>query len=424
MSSSDGAARVLQVVQPEDGGVAEHVLQLSLGLRRRGFDVEVAASPGNVACSALARAGIPVHALAFSRHPSPADLRVAVSLRRLDAQRQYRLVHAHSSKAGALVRGALPFPGRLIYTPHCPAFCSAMRRPTDRLLYRAVEQALVPRTAAFVAVSRWEASRLARGLLRAERRVHIIPHGVPACEHREADAGIRAFKGHASLVGLISALRPGKDVFTLLRAMESIAGQGGPPIRLAIVGNGPLEGAVRAEIARLGLGRRIRHFEFQGPVERWLESLDVFVLPTDWESLPLSVLEAMRCGVPVVATDVGGVGEAVEDGRTGRLVPPRDHAALAAAILDVLGDPRRREAMGRAAREVAQRRFEVERMIDGVASLYGRLLRDEPPTGAPADTAQRHHGLDAKVAPRADRFRAGGRDVSADPRQLDLRLAC
>jgi glycosyltransferase involved in cell wall biosynthesis len=75
-----------------------------------------------------------------------------------------------------------------------------------------------------------------------------------------------------------------------------------------------------------------------------------------------------------VATDVGGVGEAVQDGRTGRLVPPRDAGALAEAILDVLRDPARREAMGQAARNAVERRFSVERMVDDVAALYRVLL--------------------------------------------------
>jgi glycosyltransferase involved in cell wall biosynthesis len=374
MSLPDGRGRVLQLVQPDDGGVAEHVLHLSLGLRRCGFDVEVAASPAFLTGPALAQAGIRVHTLDLRRRPGAYDVSAAVALRRLDAQGRYGLVHAHSSKAGALGRVALPSPRRLVYTPHCAAFYSGVGGPAGRLMYRGVEQALVPRTAAFVAVSQWEAARLARGLVGIGRRIHVIPNGVPPCDSRDADPGLLAFKAHAPLIGLVTVLRPGKDVFTLLRAMEEIAAEGGSPARLAIVGNGPLEAELRREIERLGLADRVRHFAFRRPVERWLRALDLFVLPTDWESLPLSVLESMRCGLPVVATDVGGVGEAVQDGRTGRLVPPRDAGALAEAILDVLRDPARREAMGQAARNAVERRFSVERMVDDVAALYRALL--------------------------------------------------
>jgi glycosyltransferase involved in cell wall biosynthesis len=257
-----------------------------------------------------------------------------------------------------------------------------MQGPAARLVYRGIEQALVPRTAAFVAVSRWEAAHLARDLVGTERRIHLIPNGVPACDSHGADSGLLAFKGRAPLIGLVTVLRPGKDIFTLLRAMKLIAARGGSQPRLAIVGNGPLEAALRGEIERLGLTDRVRHFAFRRPMERWLRGLDAFVLPTDWESLPLSILESMRCGLPVVATDVGGVSEAVEDGRTGRLVPPRDPAALAEAIIDILRDPGRREAMGQAARDAGRQRFSAERMVDDVAALYRSLLRKESPAGS------------------------------------------
>jgi glycosyltransferase involved in cell wall biosynthesis len=381
MSLRHVRGRVLQVVQPEDGGVAEHVLHLSLGLQRRGFDVEVAAPPAFLAGPVLTQAGIRVHALDLRRPPGTHDFSAAVALRRLDARGRYGLVHAHSSKAGALGRMALPSSRRLVYTPHCAAFYSGVQRPANRLVYRGVEQALVPRTAAFVAVSRWEAARLARGLVGTEERIHVIPNGVPGCDSQRADPGLIAFKAHAPLIGLVTVLRPGKDIFTLLRAMKLIRARSGAPVRLAVVGNGPLEGPLRREIERLGLADRVRHFAFRRPPERWLRALDLFVLPTDWESLPLSVLESMRCGLPVVATDVGGVGEAVEEGRTGRLVPPRDAGALAEAILDVLRDPLRREAMGQAAREAARQRFSAERMVDDVAALYRSLLRQKPPPG-------------------------------------------
>jgi glycosyltransferase involved in cell wall biosynthesis len=373
MSQPDFRGRVLQLVQPDDGGVAEHVLHLSLGLRRYGFDVEVAASPAFLTGPALAEAGIRVHALDLRRLPGAHDVSAAVGLRRLDAHGRFGLVHAHSSKAGALGRVALTSRRRLVYTPHCAAFYSGVGGPAGRLVYRGVEQALVPRTAAFVAVSQWEAGRLARGLVGTEQRLHVIPNGVPAPDSQAADPALLAFKAKAPLIGLVTVLRPGKDVFTLLRAMEIVA-QGGSPSRLAIVGNGSLEGELHREIERRGLTDRVRHFTFRRPVERWLRALDLFVLPTDWESLPLSVLESMRCGLPVVATDVGGVGEAVEDGRTGRLVPPRDAGALAEAILDVLREPARREAMGQAARNAAELRFSVERMVADVAALYRRVL--------------------------------------------------
>ena len=158
-----------------------------------------------------------------------------------------------------------------------------------------------------------------------------------------------------------------------MRAGARLApGQG----RLAIVGNGELAEAVRSEIERLDVGDRVRWFPFEGGVGRYLAALDVFVLPSAWEAFPISLLEAMACAVPVVATDVGGVGEAVEDGVTGRLVAPGDEAALAAALAELLGDGDLRGQMGAGAERAYAERFRVDTMVDSVEALYRELLGD------------------------------------------------
>ena len=154
------------------------------------------------------------------------------------------------------------------------------------------------------------------------------------------------------LAGLISVLRPQKDPLLAVRAAARL--EPGRD-RLAIVGNGELAEAVRSEIERLGVGERVRWFPFEGGVGRYLAALDVFVLPSAWEAFPISLLEAMACAVPVVATDVGGVGEAVEDGVTGRLVAPGDEAALAAALAELLGDGDLRGRMGADAERALRR---------------------------------------------------------------------
>ncbi len=109
-----------------------------------------------------------------------------------------------------------------------------------------------------------------------------------------------------------------------------------------------------------------------------MQMADVFVAPSWAESFPYTVLEAMAAGRPVVATDVGGVREAVLHGRTGLLVPPRDSIALADAIVALLSDPPRAAQLGAAARELVARRFTVERMVAETASVYLDLLESSP----------------------------------------------
>lgn len=365
-------ARVLQVLQPEDGGVAEHVLSLAIGLRARGFEVEVASSPTNTIRPALARAGIPAHELPIARPPGPADLRAAGALRALDRRGRYDLVHAHSSKAGGIARAVLGPAERLVYTPHCFAF-AAQGPPAERLAYRLAEQALVHRCAAIVAVGEWERAEAARALSGAASRTRLIRNGVVPCPEAEPDPGLLEFKGDLPLAGLVTVLRPQKDPVAAIRAAALLAGRE-KPVRLAIVGNGQLAGRIDAEIASLGVRDSVRRFPFEGDVARYLRALEVFVLPSLWEALPLAPIEAMTCGLPVLGTTAGGIPEIVEHGRTGLLVAPGDSESLARALEDLLADPDKRGAMGEAGRAVAAERFGLERMLDETAALYRELL--------------------------------------------------
>jgi glycosyltransferase involved in cell wall biosynthesis len=363
---------VLQVLQPPDGGVAEHVSALVQGLSQRGFEVELATGPDSLIAAPLAAAGVAVHELPLERRPGAHDLAAARALRGLDASRHYELVHAHSSKAGAVARTGLPGRCRLVYTPHCFAFATPGFRTAQRLAYRAAEQALVPRSAAIVAVCEWEREQGRRSLRGAGRILRTIENGVAPCPAAQPDPELVAFKGDSPLAGAVSVLRPQKDPLLAVKAAAAHV-RGGGPGKLAIVGEGELRGAVVAEIERQGVGEHVRWFPYRGDMGPYLAALDVFVLSSAWEALPLSVLEAMSCGLPVLATDVGGVAEAVSE-ETGRLVAHGDEGAMARALGELLADADLRRRLGDAGRARYQRRFRVERMLDELAGLYRGLL--------------------------------------------------
>src|SRR5436305_319116 len=164
-----------------------------------------------------AAAGVPVHDLPLVREPSPSDLAAIRTLRSLDGGGRYALVHAHSSKAGALVRAALPDRRRLLYTPHCFAFAARFGVP-QQLVYRAIEQAVLPRSTAIVAVCDWE-RRQAERLWGARGLVRQIEYGVEPCAGAVPDPRLLAFRGDRPLVGMVSVLRPQKDPLLAVRAM-------------------------------------------------------------------------------------------------------------------------------------------------------------------------------------------------------------
>jgi glycosyltransferase involved in cell wall biosynthesis len=320
------------------------------------------ATPGSPYRTALEQAGVTVHTLPMERSFGRADARAARALRRLDRERGYALVHAHSSKAGVLVRAALPGRRRLIHQPHCPGFAAALGAPM-RAVSWAAEQALVSRTGALVACSDWEARLLAGRLAGARGILRTIRNGVPEPGPAGPDPRLGELPG--PVTGFLARLDPQKDPLTLVAA----ARRRELPGTVAVVGTGRLDAQVQA-----AAGDGVVHIPYEPPVERWLRGFDLFVLPSLWESLPIAVLEAMACGLPVLATDVGGTAEAVQEGVTGRLVPPSDPDALAGALAAMLADPEGLARMGAAAHDAAAERFSLARAVDELEALYHERL--------------------------------------------------
>lgn len=363
---------ILQVMEPLDGGVARYVLWLSRGLHERGWQVEVVTGAGSMVLAELQEAGVPVHELPL-RKSALAGAVAARDLRRLDRDRRYRLVHAHSSWAGFLGRAALRGRQRIVYSPHCFSFLGKLPLPT-RALGWAAEQALVPRTARIVGAGPWEIRAGAARLVGGRRRARVVPTGVPEPPETEADQRMLSFAAGAPLVGMVAALRAQKAPLSLVLAAGVLARQGRLRARVAIVGDGPLAETVESEILRLGLEGRVRRFSFLGTSEPHMRALDLLVLPSEWEAYSIAVLEAFACGVPVLATDVGGTAELLGHGSAGGLVRPGDPEALADALAGALAEPSLLATWASAGRERHQREHRLGCMIDATERVYREVL--------------------------------------------------
>ena len=176
------------------------------------------------------------------------------------------------------------------------------------------------------------------------------------------------------MVAAVTGLRPGKGVETLVESWPAVL-ERRPDAVLAIAGDGRERQRITDLMAALGIERSVHLLGNIEPAELALSGADLFVSPSWAESFPYAVLESMAVGLPSVATDVGGTGEAIEDGVTGRLVPPRDSVALAAAVADVLSDDDQLRAMGAAARRRHLERFTVQRMVERTLAVYTRTGR-------------------------------------------------
>jgi glycosyltransferase involved in cell wall biosynthesis len=164
-----------------------------------------------------------------------------------------------------------------------------------------------------------------------------------------------------------------KDHATAVRTLAEVAPRR-PDARLVLVGEGPERGAVQEEVRRLALGGRVRLLGLRKDVPRLLAGADLLLLTSISEGIPLTLIEAMAAGLPVVSTRVGGVPEVVEDGRTGLLAPAGDAAALGRHVCELADNPRLRDELGRRGRERAEALFSERMMHDRYDQLFREML--------------------------------------------------
>lgn len=211
------------------------------------------------------------------------------------------------------------------------------------------------------------------------RRPVLIPNGIdltPYAAARQGRSAWRRREGFAEdelLLACVARFYEQKNHKTLLEAFAQIKDEM-PRARLLLAGDGYLRGATEQQVAALSLHDRVTFLGRRDDVAQILGASDMFVLPSLWEGNPLSVMEAMAAGLPVVATAVGGVPELVEEGRSGLLCTPGDAAGLAAAIRSLAADAERRRVFGEQAMARAEARFGEAAMVRAYEELYAEEL--------------------------------------------------
>jgi len=219
---------------------------------------------------------------------------------------------------------------------------------------------------------------------RLAARTEVLVHGIDldatrALADRDAarrDLGI----GSAEIVfGTVANFRAQKDYPNLLAAARALLDRN-VPVRFLVVGQGPLDAEIRAERTRLGLETTVTILGERHDAIRVMSACDGFVLASNNEGLPVALMEALAIGLPVVATDVGGVAEAITDGVNGRLVPTRNPIALADALQSLVDDPERRAALAAGA-AASSGRFDIRRTVARIATVYRSLANQESARG-------------------------------------------
>lgn len=214
---------------------------------------------------------------------------------------------------------------------------------------------------------------------RAARRAVVVANGVVIPERFDAHlvAKTRAQFGIPAgdrLVLAAGRLVEVKNFGLLIEATAHLRARG-VRCRVLIAGHGPLRASLERRAEELGLEDQVHFAGLVSNLDELMQGADVFVLPSLWEGLPLTLLEAMAAGLPVIGTRVRGISEIIEEGRNGLLVAPTDPRELAGAIAALLADPARRALMGAASREIAVRDYDFERVNRELGELYASVMR-------------------------------------------------
>ena len=309
------------------------------------------------------------------RFDPAAAIRLSRHLRRDPPDVLFILDH-HNAMLWGRVAALLNGVPRVVVASHATGLFGRRRnfRLTDRWLLEFTDRV--------VALSRAHASYLAETEGVSPASITIIENGIPVDEYAAVDDDTRTklerelgLRPQDRVVIMVAALRPEKAHEVFLDAARLLVASHSD-LKFLIVGDGPRRGELESMRSRLGLDEHVRFLGVRDDVARLLHLARVLALPSHpaVETLPLSVLEAMAAGVPVVATRVGSLPEVIDSGRTGVLIEPGDPRALAAAIADMVDDPVRSREMAEAARGVVQSRFSVEPMVDKYAALFQSLV--------------------------------------------------
>lgn len=369
---------LLLITRGEPGGAQVHVRDLVVGLGDR-VDFHVGVGDDDWLAAELRAAGVPLTVLPDLQREIAAgpDARAVRAIRALVRQVRPDLVHTHSTKAGLLGRLAArstDVPG--LHTAHAWSFSDglswkrkAMAIPLEALAGRI--------TGRFIVVSEADREIGLRYHVARDPQVRVVHNGVPDTDLRADPAA-----GAPPRLIMVARLAAPKDPLLLLEALAGVSA----PFHLDLVGDGPDMAAVQAAVARHGLADRVTLLGRRTDVPVLLSRAQVFALISQQEGFPLAILEAMRAGLPVLASDVGGVREAVDEGVTGHLIPRGDAATLRGHLDRLLRAAPLRAQMGAAGRAAFEARFTISEMLRRTLSVYQELV------GRPAAPPPPQHG--------------------------------
>ncbi len=386
-ASGPGRVHVAQVVTRFTAGAGVIALRGALALDPERYATTILAAEGGSLLETAEAAGLPVVRLrhmAGGRGIYPgSDVQGVRELAGHLRAGGFDLVHTHSAKAGALGRLAARRVGvpAVVHTFHGFPFHDFQSPPTRRALIR-IERRLGRITDGFLAAGTTTAADAVRLRIAPPERIRAfgtVPvddriHARAEQERRRARRLLGVPDG-LRLVGTVARLDGQKSPRDLVEALALLDR---PDVRVVWIGDGELRASTERLIARRRLGDRFALLGERRDVPELLPAFDIFALSSLYEGLPCALVEAMTCGIPVVATAVNSVPELVVSGETGTLARPADPASLARALAHVLDHPEGAERMAAAARKHLGDRYRPEALGEALVAVYDAVLAGTP----------------------------------------------
>lgn len=351
------------------GGAQVHVKDLAYFLKKQGHEVIVLVGGTGSFTEKLKELDIPYIALRHLVRPINPFKDLLALKEIIDVLREIKpdIISLHSSKAGWLGRLAakwLKIP--VVFTAHGWAFTEGVPK-RKQVVYRWAEKLVGSLEDKIITVSNYDRELAIRYKIAHPSKIVTIHNGMP-----DIDSTLFA-KPEVEPVHLIMVARfeEQKDHILLLETLEELKDL---PWTLELVGDGPLMGIVRERAEKLGISDKVQFSGACDDVPSRLAKAQIFILTSKWEGFPRSILEAMRAGLPVIASEVGGVKEAVIDGVTGYIIPRRDKEELKKRLKELLLDSHKRIKFGLAGRKRYEEFFTFERMAKQTMEVYQEVI--------------------------------------------------
>jgi glycosyltransferase involved in cell wall biosynthesis len=361
--------RILHLTRPAAGGMREYIVTLLEALAKRDYQLHLAGPVAEWDRSRLQ--GVEILPLDVGPSVQWEELGLAWRLSTFMQRERIELCHAHGYRAGLLARLAGAMAGvRVIVTFH-----NFLPPKWQRSLYWWLERIMGPWPVVRVAVCEAIRHHYAHAMGISPGLINVVPPGLNWSTRLPASGSKLALRagiglGPSDLVLItLARLIPAKGVQYLLQAISRL-GRSFPTLKLVICGDGPFKGILLELAEKLGLSSKVIFTGFRTDALSLLQAADMFVLPSLSEGLPLSILEAMALGKPVVATRVGGIPEVIDHGKTGWLVPPGNAGALAATLQRALSGGAATLMMAQRARQTVLRRFSIDETVNSWRRLY------------------------------------------------------